>query len=290
MPRTPARLDFWTRLLRRLPWRPAALGPARPIADTLWHETLAGLPFLQRCSPQDLDRLRLLAGHFLDRKEFHGAHGLVVTDAMAVAVASQACLPLLNLGPCPAVLRWYDDFVGIVLHADQVIAPRETVDDDGVVHRYAEPLIGEAMDRGPVMLSWRDVADGAAAQEAGANVVVHEFVHKLDMQDGVADGCPPLPRGFLGASGHRAARNAWFGVLEPAYEAFRERVIVADRFGGPRPWLDDYGATSLTEFFAVACEGYFVLPDRFRTEFPELSMLFDAFFRQFSPGPAPAGS
>jgi Mlc titration factor MtfA (ptsG expression regulator) len=282
---------WWRRLSRCLPWGPiAANGPARAIPDGLWNETLAAFPFLHRLDQRDADRLRLLSGHFLDRKEFHGAHGLAVTDAMAVAIAAQACLPLLNLGPCPAVLRWYDDFVGIVLHADQVVAPREVVDDDGVVHRYAEPLIGEAMERGPVMLSWRDVAATASVPEAGVNVVVHEFVHKLDMQDGAADGCPPLPAGFLGTASGRAARQAWFAQLEPAYDAFRERVIIAERFGGPRPWLDDYGATSLAEFFAVACEGYFVLPDRFRIEFPPLAVLFDAFFLQLNPAPVRAGS
>ena len=31
-------------------------------------------------------------------------------------------------------------------------------------------------------------------QHAGpTNVVIHEFVHKLDMADGEADGCPPMP-------------------------------------------------------------------------------------------------
>lgn len=281
---------FWTRLRQRFSARASIAAPRRPIPDALWEETLAGWPFLRALDAADRGRLCDLSAHFLDRKEFHGAHGLEVTDRMAVAVAAQACLPLLHLGPCPAVLRWYDDFVGIVLHADKVVAPREIVDDAGVVHRYEEPLIGEAMADGPVMLSWRDVVLGAGAWPAGANVVVHEFAHKIDMQDGEADGCPPLPRGFLGTADHRRARAAWFATLEPAYESFRERVIIADRFGGERPWLDDYGATSLSEFFAVACESYFVQPARFAAEFPALRRLFDAFFLQFNPAADRAGS
>jgi Mlc titration factor MtfA (ptsG expression regulator) len=55
-------------------------------------------------------------------------------------------------------------------------------------------------------------------------------------------------------------------------------VIVAERFGGAEPWLDAYGATSIDEFFAVACEAYFVNRDRFRAEFPALVPLFDSFF------------
>ena len=55
-------------------------------------------------------------------------------------------------------------------------------------------------------------------------------------------------------------------------------MVVAERFGGPPTWLDPYGAESLDEFFAVACEAYFVNRLRFETEFPRLAALFDAFF------------
>jgi Mlc titration factor MtfA (ptsG expression regulator) len=67
-------------------------------------------------------------------------------------------------------------------------------------------------------------------------------------------------------------------VLEPQYEAFREQVIVAERFGGAEPWLDPYGATAIDEFLAVACEAYFVNRPRFTREFPALTPLFDGFF------------
>ena len=68
------------------------------------------------------------------------------------------------------------------------------------------------------------------------------------------------------------------GVLQPAYDGFREKVIIAERFGGETPWLDPYGAESIDEFFAVACEAYFVNRTRFGEEFPLLLALFDAFF------------
>jgi MtfA peptidase len=101
-------------------------------------------------------------------------------------------------------------------------------------------------------------------------VVIHEFVHKIDLRDGAPDGCPPLAS--------RDARRRWLSVLEPQFEGFRERVIKAERFGEPPPWLDDYGATAIDEFFAVACEAYFVNRPRFAREFPELTALFDGFY------------
>ena len=45
-----------------------------------------------------------------------------------------------------------------------------------------------------------------------------------------------------------------------------------------QPWLDAYGATAPSEFFAVACEAYFVNRARFAQEFPNLMPVLDAFF------------
>jgi Mlc titration factor MtfA (ptsG expression regulator) len=237
----------------------------RPIPDALWAAILAGYPFLAQRPAADLVKLRELAAQFLARKEFHGADGLVITDAMAVAIAAQAVLPVLHLD-----LRWYDDFVGIVVHPQEVVARRTTTDETGVVHAYEEVLAGEAMEGGPVMLSWEDVAGSGASAADGYNVVIHEFIHKIDMRDGEPDGCPPLPS--------RAARQRWLAVMQAQFDAFRERVIVAERFGGEEPWLDAYGASAIDEFFPVACEAYFVNRTRFAREFPELTALFDSFF------------
>ena len=273
-------------LWQRLRGRAAHSNPAqggRPIPDALWQATLSEYGFLQVLPADEQARLRQLTSHFLAQKEFHGAQGLEVTDAMAVAIAAQACLPLLHWGAPEQALRWYADFVGIVVHPGEVVARREAVDEAGVVHQFDEVLSGEAMEHGPVMLSWQDVAAAGTSAETGYNVVVHEFAHKIDMRNGEPDGCPPLPPGFMGAASPRAAQTAWRAVLEPAFDAFREQVIIAERFGGAEPWLDPYGAESSTEFFAVACEAYFVNRDRFGEDFPALLALFDAFFRPPAP-------
>jgi MtfA peptidase len=248
---------IWNWLRRR--------GNAPAVPEALWQATLARYPFLAARSAQDLARLRSLAAEFLARKEFHGAGGLVITDEMALAIAAQAVLPVLHLH-----LGWYDDFIGIVVHPDEVLARRTHTDETGVVHAWEEPLAGEAMEGGPVMLNWHDVANAGDSAASGFNVVIHEFVHKIDLRDGAPDGCPPLPS--------RAARTHWLEVMEREYQRFREQVIVAERFGGEEPWLDPYGAAAVDEFFAVACEAYFVNRERFEREFAELTALFDGFY------------
>jgi Mlc titration factor MtfA (ptsG expression regulator) len=245
---------------------------APPIPAPLWQATLERYPFLAQREASERAILREFAAEFLARKQFHGADGFVITDAVAVAIAAQAVLPVLHLG-----LHWYDDFVTIVVHPGEVVARRTIQDDTGVVHHYDEVLAGEAMEGGPVMLSWEDVAAAGDSAHEGYNVVIHEFTHKIDMRDGAPDGCPPLPS--------KHARQAWLAVLEAEFEAFRERTIIAERFGGEPTWLDPYGASAIDEFFAVASEAYFVNPQRFQQEFPPLALLFDGFFRPRAAAP-----
>lgn len=246
-------------------WREARESRAvarRAIPDDLWQLTLARLPFLARRSDADLIELRRLCSLFLDQKEFTGSGGLEIDDAMALCIAAQACLPVLRFG-----LDMYAGFVGIVVHPDEVVARREIVDDDGVVHQYEELLSGEAMPGGPVMLSWRDVADAGESADWGYNVVIHEFAHVIDMANGDADGVPPLADNL--------ERNAWTAVIDPAYEDFCRRVDT-----GADTVLDPYGAEGIEEFFAVATESFFVTPKEMRAEHPELYGLLARYFQQ----------
>jgi len=140
----------------------ATVAPVPDISATLWLQTLQRYPFLATLSLHDQAKLRALSALFLHHKQFHGAHGLVVTDAMAIDIAAQACLPLLHWGDAAAALGWYGDFVGIVVHPGEAVARRQTVDEAGVVHEHTEVLLGEAMERGPIMLSWQHVANASS--------------------------------------------------------------------------------------------------------------------------------
>lgn len=234
----------------------------RAIPDGLWQATLDRHPFLARLGAADAAELRRLASLFLDRKEFAGAHGLMVTDEMAVAIAAQACLPVLRLG-----LDVYDGFVGIVVHDDEVTVRREVMDEHGIVHEYDETLSGEAVAGGPVMLSWRDVAMAGGAEHGNYNVVIHEFAHVIDMADGEADGMPPLP--------DAAQRRRWQDTLMVEFDTFSARVVC-----GYDTVVDPYGAHGPDEFFAVAAEAFFVTPAELKAEQPALYRLFADYFRQ----------
>jgi MtfA peptidase len=243
-------------------WRETRTLERRPIPQALWELTLARFAFLGWRSDSDLMRLRDMTTLFLAQKEFTGAHGLQVNDAMAVAIAAQACLPILNLG-----LSWFDGFVGIVVHADAVVAQREVTDEAGVVHEYEEELSGEAMQGGPVMLSWYDIDESGDTAEEPYNVVIHEFAHILDMRDGTADGVPALA--------DRAARDHWIQVLNTEYDEFCDRVDAQED-----TLLDPYASQAPEEYFAVATEAFFVAPHEFSSEHPQMYALLRQFFQQ----------
>jgi Mlc titration factor MtfA (ptsG expression regulator) len=270
----------WTRWWQQIrSRREEAAVQRRAIPDALWKRTLVRYPFLQRKDEADRQELRRLTSLFLDRKEFSTAGGLRLTDAMAVAISAQACLPVLRLG-----LDRYDGFVGIVVHPDAVVAKREVVDEDGVLHAYDEVLAGEAMEGGPVMLSWPDVRQGGRLSTStstgpdkgaevggdngrGYNVVIHEFAHVLDMAHGGANGMPALPADL--------PRALWSGTMDQELHSLRARVEA-----GHDTVLDPYGAAGPEEFFAVASEAFFVTPAGMQTEHPALYGLFCRYYRQ----------
>jgi len=232
------------------------------IPDALWDEAIAAQPFLAALTDEEKTRLKKLAEAFLASKEFSGAGGLEVTDAMCVSIAAQGCLLILNLG-----LDFYRDWVGIIVYPDEFVVPRKIEDEFGVVHEYDDIASGEAWAGGPLLVSWRD----AQMSGEGYNVVIHEFAHKLDMLSGDPDGVPPLPPGLR--------RDAWEKTLLEAYDDFCELVDEAEA-RGEETWFDPYASESTGEFFAVMSEAFFETPAVLREDYPALYEMFTRFYRQ----------
>jgi len=233
-------------------WRRRRVLDRHRIDEALWNEATAGLPFIPKS-----EKLRELALLFLAEKQFTGAHGLEVTDAMRISIAAQACLPILELG-----LDWYAGFTGIVVYPGDFRVRREETDEHGVVHEWDDELAGEAMPGGPVVLSW-----DATANDPEINVVIHEFAHKLDMLNGAADGLPPLHAGM--------DRAAWQAAFAQAYEGFCD-AVERDK----ETWLDPYAAEHPSEFFAVISEAFFEQPAETQRRYPDVYAQLKLFYEQ----------
>ena len=246
-------------MIRKLSaWWRRRQGDRLEIPTTLWAEVEAGLPFLGHLTPDERARLRQLARQFIAEKQWSGAQDLQLTPRIQLAIALQACLPILHLG-----LDWYAGWVGIVVYPGDFVIPRRIIDEDGVVHEFDDDALGEAWYGGPVLISWFEHAEDTH----GINVVIHEFAHKLDMKSGAADGLPPMHDGM--------SRQRWIDVMSKAFADFQERVD-----GGEETPLDPYGAELPAEFFAVASEAFFEAPALLNAEYPEVYEQLKLFYRQ----------
>ncbi len=231
---------------------------ARQIPDVLWQKTLNGLPFLANLAVDEKKRLKTLAEQFLAEKEFSTAGGLQLTDEICVSIAAQGCLPILESG-----LAAYGDWVGIIVYPNEFIVARQLADADGVVHEFTDVLAGEAWQGGPLVISWHDVE----ITEGAYNVVIHEFAHKLDMQNGEVDGLPVLHSDIT--------VDQWKSTFLAAYDNFCQRV---DQ--GEDTRIDPYASETPGEFFAVFSESFFGLPDVVANEYPALYALLCRYYRQ----------
>jgi Mlc titration factor MtfA (ptsG expression regulator) len=249
------------------------------IAPELWREVCAAYPFLDVLEGEERAALQARCAWLLASKTMNGARGQVLTDAMRLAIAAQACLPILQLAP-----ELYEGWDEIIVYPAAFRVSRRHEDDAGVVHEYVEEAMGEAWDGGPVILSWEDSHSG----QEGANVVIHEFAHKLDLHAGSADGLPDLGR-------HPdLSPRLWMRVLESSFTRFEqlledvERDIPADidpegpeadAWYGRLP-LDPYAATDLAEFFAVSAEAFFIDPEPLAQALPQWYAMLESYFRQ----------
>jgi len=243
-------------------WRQRRVLRRAALPDPLWNEAIRQLPFLAIYDTDALARLREKVVLFLDAKGIVGARGHLVTPLQRVIIAIQACVLVLELD-----LALYDGFENVIVYPGEFVPDWEWEDETGVVHRNIGALAGEAMPGGPVVLSWPDVEASADWTASGMNLVVHEFAHKIDMQAGDANGCPPLPATMSAA--------AWQQALTAAYEDFCAR---AD--DGEDTAIDSYASESPAEFFAVGSEVFFAEPLLLRREYPDVYAQFTAFYRQ----------
>lgn len=243
-------------------WRRRRILKRAVLPERPWRTALGHVPMLRGLGPEERARLRGRVILFLHEKSIQGAAGVEVSDAMRLAIAAQACLPILTLG-----IEYYDDWTTVIVYPEQFRPRHVYTDEIGVVHHTRHALAGEAWLRGPMVLSWRDVAQSALEAERGANLIIHECAHKLDMLNGRANGMPPLHQGMRVAD--------WTRDFTTAYDALRGQIDA-----GVEPVLDSYAAESPAEFFAVASEVFFTRPDALSQAFPAVYAQLRAFYRQ----------
>lgn len=233
-----------------------------PIPRHVWRGVTRRIGVLQGLNAVQMSHLRELTTWFLHSKSINGAQGLDVTVTMRVAVAAQACLLILYLD-----IDYFDNWIEVILYPGAFRVNHEHIDAIGLVHNESSALTGESWLRGPVILSWDDVERDSYYSQAGHNIVLHEFAHKLDGLNGVTNGMPPLRRGMN--------RKGWAEALSGAYNALCLQVA-----SGETAYINPYAATSPAEFFAVASEYFFTAPDILKNCYPGVYRQLTLLYRQ----------
>lgn len=237
---------------------------ARPFPPA-WRELIAkNVPLAARLDPAGRAALEGLVAVFLEDKAFEGCGGQVIDDEVRVTIAAQACLLLVGRGadtdPFPRVRT-------VLVYPSAWLGHGKRQEPDGTVIEGGGAHLGEAWKGGPVIVAWDDARSGVQDGKDGQNVVLHEFAHALDAEDGPVDGAPRLPS--------RARYTAWAAVFSDEY-----RQLVDAVHADHRTVLDPYGATSPAEFFAVVTETFFEKGKQLKRKHPALYEQLRAYFGQ----------
>jgi Mlc titration factor MtfA (ptsG expression regulator) len=219
------------------------------------------VPLVAGLNPSDRERLYRLMQLFLKEVPLEGCGGLEITEPMRVTIAAQACLLLLNM-PYPRYLR----LRRVLVYPSSFVPRTPPPLASGQVITPEVPLRGQAWQSGIIVLGWDSVRRDTHLPTDGENVVIHEFAHMLDGEDGSMDGIPVLDS--------TSAYRAWAALLS---SRFAEHVARAQR--GDPTILNPYGAVNRAEFFAVATEAFFEVPVALRQDQPELYGLLVEFYK-----------
>jgi len=220
------------------------------------------VPYVSTLSDEDQ---RELEGHmqvFLAEKRFEGCGGLAMTDEIRLTIAAQACVLLLH-----RETDYYSGLGSILVYPSAYVVKKTRQKLGDLVVESDQVRVGESWVRGSVVLAWDAVQRGASNCNDGHNVVLHEFAHQLDAEDGAMNGAPDL--------GRHSSYTAWARALGAEYQELLERVA-AHQPGD----IDAYGAISPAEFFAVVTEAFFERGAQLRAKHPDLYEVLSAFYRQ----------
>lgn len=219
------------------------------------------MPYFQQM-PTDLQlQLKQHIQVFLAEKKFVGCNGVIVNDEIKVTIAAQACLLLLN-----RKTDFYPKLQTILVYPRAFVKEQQNIAADGLNFSKKVALAGESWSLGKVVLSWQDTLTGAKIPDDGRNVVIHEFAHQLDQEDGQANGAPIL--------GKEQSYQAWSAVFSEQFQQLQRQ----EQQGLPS-LFDYYGASNPAEFFAVSSEVFFEQALPFYNKYPDLYQQLKAYYR-----------
>ena len=241
-------------------WRRSSTEDSTPDEAAIEEVVNANVGIAARFGPALREQLFEHVDELLRTKRWEGVAGIELTDEVLVTLAANAAIPLLSFDLWP-----YRQVKSIIVRPSASMSGGLRAGP--VAGTYTDQpigVIGEASPHsGPISISWNAALADSRRPAYGSNVVIHEFAHKIDMNDGYADGVPPL-RG--------AALAHWQHVLDDEFHRTEGRD--SDEVLRPYAWA------SPAEFFAVATEAFFCVPAQLAAAKPTLYAALSDLYQQ----------
>ncbi len=175
------------------------------------------------------------AAHFIAAKSFEPRNMAAVTDEMKALIA--ACAVQITFGFSRYL---FDDFYKIVVYPDNFH-----------YSHYQKPFRGFVSDRGVIALSWQSFREDYQVYNDGVNIGLHELAHAIKLEKLTFD----MDFTFYDNMAE------WEDVVETQMERIRHK----------RPYtFRKTGLINQDEFFSVAVEAFFEIPEEVRKNFPQL--------------------
>ncbi len=214
----------------------------------------------QTLTRKQKEKLHFMILLFIDQKDFLGAK-MTINDEIKVIIAFYACLMRLGFK-----LGEKDHVSTIIVYPEHFIVD-DSHTSNGIYHSRTSVLEGQSAN-GTVVISWQNIEQDIA-QQGKENVIIHEFAHELDFEDGLADGTPPL---------ENSNYKRWSEVFSKAFTTLRDHTEMHKSAEG-LTLLGDYALTNEAEFFAVCSERFFETPKALKKHFPDVYEELKRFYR-----------
>ena len=205
--------------------------------------------------------LRQLILVFLREKEFIGGGGLTITDEIKIVIAANACLLLLGNSSN------YYPYLDSILVYPYIFKVKRKQQLQELYIEQEHILSGESWGKhGLIVLSWAQIQQDLNNYNSGHNVILHEFAHQLDQEDGSMNGVPKLK--------NNQEYKIWSEVFQQAYQQLLHNLQ-----RGKKTVINAYGATNPAEFFAVATETYFTKPKVLKRQYLSLYQQLNNYYQ-----------
>jgi Mlc titration factor MtfA (ptsG expression regulator) len=217
--------------------------------DEKYKKYLQNIPLYYKLNDNDRKIIEYKIQRFWLEKNFIPVY-LSLNDEMKTLIAFFGCILTLKFEEyCYPLLEYIYIYPNVIKKSIK----REYIVEEDII------ISGEAL-KNSIIISWHE-AIREIKKNSKRNVIIHEFAHILDFEDGLADGTPPLDKTEL---------KNWKKYILSEFKKLKHSHHL---------FIDEYALTNEAEFFAVISEYYFMHPKTLKIHYPDIYEELKRFYK-----------